>query len=153
MSAIREHDRPPGATSPLVLAMTGASGAPYAVRLLRVLCRAGRTVHLTVSPSGAQVLREEVGIALDIGRFDPTVFGELGPGRLVYHHHADFSAGIARGSVPAGGVGVGPFSLRTPGAVGPRTPPQFSTPPARRPPQGGRQVNPGPPGTPVGPPP
>ena len=37
---------------PLVLAMTGASGAPYAVRLLQVLCRAGRTVHLTVSTSG-----------------------------------------------------------------------------------------------------
>jgi 4-hydroxy-3-polyprenylbenzoate decarboxylase len=44
----------------LVLAMTGASGAPYAVRLLRVLCQLGRTVHLTISPSGAQVLREEL---------------------------------------------------------------------------------------------
>src|SRR6266853_512189 len=35
------------AGSDLVLAMTGASGAPYGVRLLEVLLRAGRTVHLT----------------------------------------------------------------------------------------------------------
>ena len=50
--------------------MTGASGAPYAVGLLRALCRAGRTVHLTISPSGAQVLREELGldVALDAVR-------------------------------------------------------------------------------------
>src|SRR5690606_14914875 len=38
---------------PLVVAITGASGAPYAVRLVQVLCRAGRTVHLSFSPSGA----------------------------------------------------------------------------------------------------
>ena len=56
--------------SDLVLAMTGASGAPYAVGLLRALCRAGRTVHLTISPSGAHVLREELGIAVALGRFD-----------------------------------------------------------------------------------
>src|SRR5437016_2782913 len=30
----------------LVLAMTGASGAPYGVRLLEALLEAGRTVHL-----------------------------------------------------------------------------------------------------------
>ena len=32
------------AATDLVLAMTGASGAPYGVRLLHVLLRAGRTV-------------------------------------------------------------------------------------------------------------
>src|SRR5262249_38143661 len=49
---------PPG-DAPIVLAMTGASGAPYAVELLRTLNRAGRIVHLSISPSGAQVLQEE----------------------------------------------------------------------------------------------
>ena len=68
-------------TCPLVLAMTGASGAPYAVRLLQVLCRAGRTVHLTISTSGAQVLREELGIQRgpESVRSGP-VFGDLGSG-------------------------------------------------------------------------
>ena len=60
---------------PIVLAMTGASGAPYAIRLLQVLCRAGRTVHLTISTSGAQVLREEVGLSVALDRFDLAAFG------------------------------------------------------------------------------
>src|SRR6266404_2973280 len=37
----------------LVVAMTGASGAPYGLRLLEVLLRAGRTVHLVMSPAAA----------------------------------------------------------------------------------------------------
>jgi 4-hydroxy-3-polyprenylbenzoate decarboxylase len=118
MSALH-HYRPPAAQNllPLVLAMTGASGAPYAVRLLKVLCGTGRTVHLTVSPSGAQVLREEVGIELSPDRFDPSLFGDLSPGRVVYHHHADFSAGIASGSFPTGGMVVAPCSMSTLGSV------------------------------------
>lgn len=101
----------------LVVAMTGASGAPYAVRLVQVLCRSGRTVHLTISPSGAQVLKEETGIVVSLGRFDPAVFGEIGTGRIVYHHHADFSAGIASGSFRTGGMVVAPCSMSTLGAV------------------------------------
>ena len=100
---------------PIVLAMTGASGSPYAVRLLRVLCRSGRTVHLAISPSGAHVLREETGISpsQSASRFDPAAFGDLGPGRVVFHHHADVSAGIASGSFPTGGMVVCPCSMST----------------------------------------
>jgi flavin prenyltransferase len=101
----------------LVLAMTGASGAPYAVALLRALCRAGRTVHLTVSPSGAEVLREELGIAVALGRFDPEAFGPLEGGRVIYQHHQDFSAGIASGSFPTGGMVVAPCSMSTLAAI------------------------------------
>ncbi|MBX6315982.1 MAG: UbiX family flavin prenyltransferase [Isosphaeraceae bacterium] len=98
---------------PLVLAMTGASGAPYAVRLLRVLARSGRTVHLTISPSAALVLREESGLSVALDRFDPAAFGDLGPGRVVYHRLDDFSAGIASGSFPTGGMVVAPCSMST----------------------------------------
>jgi 4-hydroxy-3-polyprenylbenzoate decarboxylase len=107
----------PGDVRSLVLAMTGASGAPYALRLLRLLCGAGRTVHLTVSPSGAQVLREEAGLAVALGRFDPAVFGDLGPGRVVYHHHDDFRAGIASGSFPTAGMVIAPCSMSTLAAI------------------------------------
>jgi 4-hydroxy-3-polyprenylbenzoate decarboxylase len=105
--------------SDLVLALTGASGAPYAVGLLRALCRAGRTVHLTISPSGVQVLREELGIAVALAPadFDPAVFGPLEGGRVVYHHHGDFSAGIASGSFLTGGMVVAPCSMSTLGAI------------------------------------
>src|SRR5947209_5842256 len=54
----------------LVLALTGASGAPYGVRLLEVLLRAGRTVHLTVSPAGAEVLEQELERRLRLEDFD-----------------------------------------------------------------------------------
>ena len=102
---------------PLVMAMTGASGAPYAVRLLRVLSRAGRAVHLTISPSAATVLREEMGISVSLSKFDPACLGELGPGPVAYHHHADFSAGIASGSFRTGGMVVAPCSMSTLGAI------------------------------------
>lgn len=98
---------------PIVLAMTGASGSPYAVRLLKVLISAGRTVHLTFSESAATVLREELGLSVSVNRFDPRVFGDLGPGTLVYHHHADFSAGIASGSFRTAGMVIAPCSMST----------------------------------------
>jgi flavin prenyltransferase len=101
------------AERPLVLAMTGASGSPYAVRLLQVLCRAGRTVHLTISTSGAQVLREETGLSVALNRFEPQVFGGLGSGQIIYHHQSDFNAGIASGSFRTAGMVVSPCSMST----------------------------------------
>ena len=97
----------------LVLAMTGASGAPYAVRLLCVMVRSGRRVHLTISPSAVQVLRDELGLEVDLNAFNSMAMGLRDPGRLVYHHHNDFSAGIASGSFPTAGMVVLPCSMST----------------------------------------
>ena len=47
---------------PVVVAITGASGAPYAVRLLEVLARSRAPVWLIVSSHGWRLLREESGI-------------------------------------------------------------------------------------------
>jgi 4-hydroxy-3-polyprenylbenzoate decarboxylase len=108
---------PSKSDKPFVLAMTGASGAPYAVRLLEVLCRAGRTVHLTLSDSAVEVLRAEMDLAVSVAEFDPSPFGDLRPGRVVYHHHGDFSAGIASGSFPTAGMVIVPCSMSTLGAI------------------------------------
>jgi 4-hydroxy-3-polyprenylbenzoate decarboxylase len=102
---------------PFVFAMTGASGAPYAVRLLQVLCRSGNTVHLTISPSGAEVLRAETGIEVDLDRFDPSAFGDLGPGRVLYRRHGDFYSEIASGSFRTAGMVVAPCSMSTLAAI------------------------------------
>jgi 4-hydroxy-3-polyprenylbenzoate decarboxylase len=101
----------------LVVGMTGASGAPYAVRLLNVLGRIGRRVHLTMSPSAVQVLRDELGLDVDIDAFEPLTLGIHEPGRIVYHHHEDFSAGIASGSFPTGGMVIIPCSMSTLGSI------------------------------------
>jgi 4-hydroxy-3-polyprenylbenzoate decarboxylase len=102
---------------PLVVGMTGASGSPYALRLLRVLANVGRTVHLTISTSAVEVFREELGIAISLKHFDPAAFGELGPGKLVYHHQDDFTAGIASGSFRTGGMVIVPCSMSTLGSI------------------------------------
>jgi len=101
----------------LVVAMTGASGAPYAVRLLQVLSRVGRTIHFSLSPSAVSVLREEMDLDAALDPFDPTVLGGMGPGRLIYHHHQDFAAGIASGSFQTGGMVIIPCRLSTLGAI------------------------------------
>jgi 4-hydroxy-3-polyprenylbenzoate decarboxylase len=48
---------------PIVLAITGASGAPYAVRLLEVLATNRVPVWLIVSSHGWRLLKQECGIA------------------------------------------------------------------------------------------
>ncbi|MGP0068047.1 MAG: UbiX family flavin prenyltransferase [Isosphaeraceae bacterium] len=107
----------PSTTDDLVVAITGASGAAYAVRLIQILRRIGRTVQVTLSPSAVQVLREELGLEVDLGAFDPEALGGTGPGPLIYHHHQDFRAGIASGSFPTGGMVIIPCSMSTLGAI------------------------------------
>src|SRR6478672_13531503 len=104
----------------LVVAITGASGSPYGVRLLDVLLRAGRTVHLVISPAATQVMERELGVKLDLDRFDPAAL--LGArnvklSTLHYHHFRDFSAGIARGSFLTAGMVVCPCSMGTVAAI------------------------------------
>src|SRR6267154_757580 len=97
------------AASDLVLAMTGASGAPYGVRLLEVLLRAGRTVHLTLSSAAVEVLLLEMGRCVRPERFDlRDLLGDAadlaGPGQVHYHDHRNFRAGIASGSFLTAGM-------------------------------------------------
>jgi len=111
--------------APLVVAITGASGAPYAVRLVEVLLAAGCEMHLAISPSGQAVIQEELGRRVDLERFD---LGDLlgGPaatqaaatsGRLHYHHYKNLMAPIASGSFLTAGMVICPCSGSTLAAV------------------------------------
>ena len=51
---------------PIILAMTGASGSIYAVRLLEVLLAAGYDVHLTISSAGRLVIEQELDVSVDL---------------------------------------------------------------------------------------
>ena len=53
----------------IVLGITGASGAVYSVRLIEVLVAAGYDVHLSISPSGRDVIRQELSIKVDLDNF------------------------------------------------------------------------------------
>jgi 4-hydroxy-3-polyprenylbenzoate decarboxylase len=110
------------AANDLVLALTGASGAPYGVRLLEVLVQSGRTVHLTISPAAVQVMERELDRSVRLDRFDLNdLLGSKAAGvdaTLVrYHHYQDFQAGIASGSFLTGGMVVCPCSMGTVAAI------------------------------------
>lgn len=52
---------------PLVVGITGASGAIYAARLLHVLAsHADRPVHITMSPAAVTVFKQELGVDLNL---------------------------------------------------------------------------------------
>jgi flavin prenyltransferase len=108
------------AAAPLVVGITGASGAPYAVRLLEVLLEAGRDVHLSISPSGQAVIATELGRTIDLDRFDiAALLGHATPaaGRLTYHHHKNLMAPIASGSFLTAAMVICPCSGSTLSAV------------------------------------
>jgi 4-hydroxy-3-polyprenylbenzoate decarboxylase len=110
------------AASDLVVALTGASGSPYGVRLVEVLLAARRTVHLSISPSAVEVMERELERRVRVDRFDPAdLLGEaaarLDLTRLRYHHFQNFQAGIASGSFLTGGMVVCPCSMGTVAAI------------------------------------
>jgi 4-hydroxy-3-polyprenylbenzoate decarboxylase len=118
---------------PIIRGITGASGAIYGVRLLEVLRQAGRDVHLSISPSGCDVLRQELKIQVDLENFDAAsllgwnVFQKTGgepgdnrpkpAGKLNYYHYQDFMAPMASGSFLAAGMVICPCSGSTLSAV------------------------------------
>jgi 4-hydroxy-3-polyprenylbenzoate decarboxylase len=108
--------------SDIVLAMTGASGAVYGVRLLEVLLAAGRSVQFTLSPAAADVLRVELNRQVDLRDFAlehvlPASKDRNFAGEMRYQHCQDFSAGIASGSFATAGMVICPCSMGTLGAL------------------------------------
>jgi 4-hydroxy-3-polyprenylbenzoate decarboxylase len=133
---------PPDDRRDIVLAMTGASGVVYALRLLEVLLETGTRVHLSISPSARLVLQQELNLELDLNTFKAAslpifagsparaslppamaeVLGQIDPrpqsgGQLVYHHYENLMAPIASGSFLTSGMVICPCSGSTLGAV------------------------------------
>ena len=102
---------------PYVVAITGGSGAPYACRLLDLLLHTGQEVHLTISPTAAEVFRLEMQREISLTNFDPKQITSGPTERLHYHRHDDFSAGIASGSFRTAGMVVVPCSMSTLGSL------------------------------------
>ncbi|HEV3049384.1 MAG TPA: flavin prenyltransferase UbiX [Longimicrobium sp.] len=97
----------PGA--PVTFGITGASGAPYAVRLLRALNEAGTPVRLIVSGYGLRLLAEESGIdGIDALR---AATGDWS--RVEFYDSLDRGATPASGSAPSAGMVVCPCSMGT----------------------------------------
>ena len=97
------------ADAPVTLGITGASGAPYAVRLLRAINDSGTPVRLIVSSYGLRLLAEETGIdGLDGLR---AATGDWT--HVVVYDTSDRGATPASGSAPSRGMVVCPCSMGT----------------------------------------
>ena len=105
---------------PVVLGVTGASGAIYSRRLLHVLLSANCNVHLSISPSGKAVFEQELGESIDLDNFSAEQFigtATALPGRLTYHHYKNLMAPIASGSFLTSAMVICPCSGSTLSAV------------------------------------
>ncbi len=101
-------------TLPWVLAITGASGAPYAVRLLEVLASNEVPLHLIVSKYGWRLLETEV----DVGSRDQLVAATGGDwSHVTLLDDADRGAAPASGSAPSAGMVICPCSMGTVSAI------------------------------------
>lgn len=88
----------------LIVAITGASGSIYGIRLLEKLRQApGIEVHLVMTRTGEQTIRIETGRTADDIR------------RMAHHCHPidDLASELASGSFPVSGMVVAPCSVRT----------------------------------------
>ncbi len=100
--------------TPVVLAITGASGAPYAVRLLEVLATNRVPTWLLISAHGWRLLAEECGIK-DEASLKQETGGDWGSVRAF--NDTDRGAQPASGSVQTLGMVVCPCSMGTMAAI------------------------------------
>ncbi len=99
---------------PWGLAISGASGAPYGVRLLEILATKKVPVHLIVSKHGWRLLRAETGIESEEALREATG-GDWGS--VTVFDDEDRGALPASGSVRSAGLVICPCSMGTVAAV------------------------------------
>jgi flavin prenyltransferase len=88
---------------PLIVGISGASGAIYGVRLLEVLKKHQIPAHVIISKTAALTLRDELGLSLD----------KVQALAEVSHPNGDLGAAVSSGSFRTRGMIIAPCSIRT----------------------------------------
>jgi 4-hydroxy-3-polyprenylbenzoate decarboxylase len=105
----------------IVVAITGASGALYAVRTLAALLQAGQRVDLVASEYGRRLLVDELGPDARVDRLQALLDAKYGEsvrrGEWTLHSNKDLGARIASGSRGADAMVVVPCSMKTMAAI------------------------------------
>ncbi len=101
----------------ITLAMTGASGALYAVRTMAALLERGCHIELVVSDYGRRLLRDELGDSAAVDRLADYLVTKYGSdvrnGSTTFYSNKDLGAKIASGSQGCEGMVVVPCSMKT----------------------------------------
>lgn len=101
---------------PIVVAITGASGAPYAVRLLEQLVAAERGVQLIVSSHGLRLLQTEMAID-SVAGLRERVGAKAWDRHITVFDDNDRGAAPASGSALNAGMVICPCSMGTLSAI------------------------------------
>jgi len=105
----------------ITLALSGASGMAYGLRLLECLLTADRQVYLLVSQAAHIVAKQELGVALPARPLDLekqlTESLHARDGQLRVFGREDWNAPVASGSNPADAMVVCPCSMGTLAAI------------------------------------
>jgi flavin prenyltransferase len=101
----------------IALAITGASGALYAVRTMAALLARGVRVEAVISDYGRRLLHDELGDAAGADRLMPYLTAKYGEGvaagTIVLHSNRDLGATLASGSHGCSGMAIVPCSMKT----------------------------------------
>ena len=107
--------------STFIVGISGASGAPYALRLLQVLVKGGHSVYLSISGDGLSILKDETGLAL---KGTPAEIRSVlekhlkaKKAQVKYFDENNMYASIASGSVKVDAMVVIPCSMKTLAAI------------------------------------
>jgi 4-hydroxy-3-polyprenylbenzoate decarboxylase len=101
--AVQARGRGSETTLPLIVGISGASGAIYGVRLLEVLRDLKIPAHVIVSKSAIQTLKEECGESIEHVR---KLAADTYP-------NSDIGAAVSSGSFKTRGMIIAPCSIRT----------------------------------------
>jgi flavin prenyltransferase len=101
---------------PIVVAITGASGAPYAVRLLEALVAAGRPVSLIISDHGLRLLQTETTLE-SVDHLRARVGATAWDALVRVYDDRDRGAAPASGSARSAGMVICPCSMGTISAI------------------------------------
>jgi len=99
------------------LGITGASGAPYAARLLSALSESGAQVGVTISDSGFEVLATELHGDPAMPRDQVSARLTDGLAGVTVYDAKDFKSPYASGSAKVDGYVVCPCSMATAGTI------------------------------------
>ncbi len=99
------------------LAISGASGIIYGLRLLEELVRRHVVVHLTISPAAQHIAKLELGISINLETGHIEGMEEHFSEWVIYHHHSHVGAAPASGSYGIQAVAVVPCSMGTLGRI------------------------------------
>jgi 4-hydroxy-3-polyprenylbenzoate decarboxylase len=102
--------------STYTIAISGASGAPYALRLLQALTKGGHSIYLTISGDGLSILNDETGMMLKGSETDIQYalekHLEAKEGQITFFDEGNMYAPIASGSVKVDAMVVIPCSMK-----------------------------------------